>query len=84
MSSESREGWGGEPAQQEAQVVHLHSSEAKEGEVRGARGRETEMDGQDRERERVRKEEGAWREIREPEAQKGEGEKWREEEGERK
>ena len=36
------------------------------------------------ERERVRKEEGAWREIREPEAQKGEGEKWREEEGERK
>ena len=38
----------------------------------------------ERERERVRKEEGAWREIREPEEQKGEGEKWREEEGERK
>jgi len=50
MSSESREDWGGGLARQEAQVVHPHSSEAKEGEVRGARDRETETDGKERER----------------------------------
>lgn len=55
MSSESQEDWGGGLARQEAQVVHPHSSEAKEGEVRGARDRETETDG--KERERVKKEE---------------------------
>lgn len=73
MSSESREDWGGGLARQEAQVVHPHSSEAKEGEVRGARDRETETDGKERERGGKRRRERAWREIREPEEQTGRG-----------
>lgn len=81
----AREDWGGGPARQEAQVVHPHSSEAKEGEVRGARGRETEMDGKEREREG---EKGGEKELGErlesQRSRQGEGEKWREEEGERK